>query len=177
MADVCTVRQSCSLVSVEFDDDAVADYFEDQVDAGRSPEQFGRLWLHTHPGDSAEPSSLDEHTFAKVFGHCDWAVMFILARGGETFARLVVRDARSRVFLDRQLAVGVDWSSMTREGFEFRPGAWLEEYTANVRAESEWSLTKSGPAAPDAFRDSDAWLDAWADLEELYEEEVGDESL
>ena len=47
-----------------------------------------RLWLHTHPGSSAQPSGTDEATFERVFGQCDWAVMFILARGGETYARL-----------------------------------------------------------------------------------------
>ena len=30
----------------------------------------------------------DEETFARVFGRSDWAVMFILARGGQSYARL-----------------------------------------------------------------------------------------
>src|SRR3954470_15664559 len=45
--DVQLVRQTCTWVRVEFDDEEVANYFDDQVDAGRRPEQFGRLWLHT----------------------------------------------------------------------------------------------------------------------------------
>ena len=57
------------------DDEAVSVFFEDQVDLGRKPEQFFRLWCHTHPGDSPDPSSIDEETFARVFGRCDWAVM------------------------------------------------------------------------------------------------------
>ena len=40
------------------------------------------------PDDCPSPSSVDEETFARVFGGCDWAVMFILARGGATYARL-----------------------------------------------------------------------------------------
>jgi hypothetical protein len=83
-----TVPQATTCVSVAFDDAAVADFFEAQVDAGRKPEQFGRIWLHTHPGDSPTPSGTDEHTFTDVFGRCDWAVMFVLAQGGETYARL-----------------------------------------------------------------------------------------
>ena len=51
--EVWTVGQRCSMASVKFDDAAVADYFEEQVDRGRSPERFGRVWLHTHHGDSA----------------------------------------------------------------------------------------------------------------------------
>ena len=31
---------------------------------------------------------MDEETFARSFGVCDWAIMFILARGGKTYARL-----------------------------------------------------------------------------------------
>lgn len=86
--DVCLIRQSCTVVSVKFDDAAVAEFFEEQVTAGRKPEQFARIWIHTHPGDSASPSHVDERTFRRVFGRCDWAVMFILAQGGQTYARI-----------------------------------------------------------------------------------------
>ena len=89
--DLRLVRQTCTSVSVAFDDRAVADMFDEQVDLGRRPEQFARIWIHTHPGSSAVPSALDEATFQDVFGRCDWAVMFILARGGATYARLQFR--------------------------------------------------------------------------------------
>jgi len=49
-------------VTVEFDDAAVADFFDEQVDQGRRPEEFSRIWLHTHPGASAQPSHTDEET-------------------------------------------------------------------------------------------------------------------
>jgi proteasome lid subunit RPN8/RPN11 len=78
--DVRLVTQRCDWASVEFEDSAVADYFDEQVDRGCAPEEFGRIWVHTHPGGSAEPSLVDEETFARVFGACDWAVMFIRAR-------------------------------------------------------------------------------------------------
>ena len=86
--DFVTVKQDVTVASVAFDDQAVTDFFDAQVDAGRKPEQFERIWLHTHPGNSAEPSCTDEMTFARVFGSCQWAVMFIIARGGKTTARL-----------------------------------------------------------------------------------------
>ncbi len=89
--DVALVNQRCDWASVELEDAAVADYFDRQVDAGRTPEEFGRIWVHTHPGGSAEPSTTDEETFARVFGGCDWAVMFIVANGGSTYARLQFR--------------------------------------------------------------------------------------
>ncbi len=89
--DIRIVRQTCTSISVAFDDAAVAEFFDGQIDARRRPEQFGRIWIHTHPGVSAEPSHVDEETFRRVFGPCDWAVMFILARGGATYARLRFR--------------------------------------------------------------------------------------
>jgi len=86
--DLALIPQITSPVSVEFDDHAVADYFEQQVALGYRPEQFARIWVHTHPGSCPLPSATDEATFARVFGRCDWAIMLILARGGATYARL-----------------------------------------------------------------------------------------
>ena len=45
--DFVTVKQAVSCVSVSFDDEAVADFFDAQVDAGRRPEQFARTWCHS----------------------------------------------------------------------------------------------------------------------------------
>jgi proteasome lid subunit RPN8/RPN11 len=86
--DVQLVQQNCTQVTVEFDDQSVADFFDRQVDAGFRPEEFARVWIHTHPGTSARPSQTDEDTFARVFGSSDWALMFILAQEGECYARL-----------------------------------------------------------------------------------------
>ena len=66
----------------------MADYFDGHVDQGRTPEEFGRIWIHTHPGDSPFPSGTDEETFDRCFGSADWALMLIVARGGATYARL-----------------------------------------------------------------------------------------
>ena len=53
--DVRLVRQRCSSVTVQFDDVAVTDFFDEQVDRGLPPERFARVWIHTHPGNSASP--------------------------------------------------------------------------------------------------------------------------
>ena len=55
ITDVVLVPQQCTSVTVKFDDAGVADYFDAQVDLGRRPEQFARLWLHTHPAESVRP--------------------------------------------------------------------------------------------------------------------------
>ena len=89
--DFVTVRQDVSPVTVRFHDDAVADFFDRCVDDGLETQQCGRIWCHTHPGNCVQPSQTDEETFARVFGSCDWALMFILARGGASYARLRFR--------------------------------------------------------------------------------------
>ncbi len=86
--DVCLIQQLATPVTVTFDDTAVADFFDAQVDRGFAPQQFARIWIHTHPGISPQPSRTDEETFARVFAECDWSVMFILTRSGDHYARL-----------------------------------------------------------------------------------------
>jgi hypothetical protein len=141
-----TVRQIATAISVEFDDAAVADFFESQVDAGRKPEQFARLWCHTHPGSSPIPSGTDEHTFMDVFGRCDWAVMFILAQGGKTHARL-----RFNVGPGGQIAIPtlVDFAHPFPGSDQ---AAWAREYDQNIQALSfaDWGIQNSSQAAPSA---------------------------
>ena len=148
--DVQLVRQTCTQVTVEFDDESVADFFDHQVDAGLRPEQFARIWIHTHPGDSARPSSTDEETFARVFGGSDWALMFILAREGECYARLQFNvGPRSSQELDVQIDYsqpfdGADWE------------AWDEEYLANVQSQDwlqpRWCDVQDGSVLPASSR-------------------------
>ena len=126
--DFVTVKQDVSIVSVAFDDEAVADFFDDQVDAGRKPNQFARIWLHTHPGNSAVPSATDEETFLRVFGSCEWAVMFTLAEGGRTFARL-----RFNVGPGGEMAIPVEVDYSQPFGPSDRK-AWEAEFKANIRA-------------------------------------------
>ena len=73
--DIRLVRQRCTSVTVQFDDVAVADFFDEMVDRGLRPERFARVWIHTHPGDSASPSCVEEQTFVRSFGRSDWAIM------------------------------------------------------------------------------------------------------
>ena len=155
MEDFITIKQEVSAASVSFDDDAVADFFDTQVDAGRKPEQFARVWLHSHPGNSPTPSSVDEETFRRVFGRCQWAVMFIVAKGGKSFARLRFGVGPGGQVL---IPVEVDYSQ------PFGPSdhdAWEAEYKTNIKAGKpdsifgstmdDWGLAEdlSGYTCPD----------------------------
>jgi proteasome lid subunit RPN8/RPN11 len=135
ITDFVTVRQHVTAVTVEFEDEAVADYFDRCVDQGLQPGRFARIWLHTHPGWSPDPSSVDEETFARVFGGCDWAIMFIIGRTGKTFARLQFFAGPGGQLL---LPVTVDWEAwptLLIEQIEEVPGLmaeWIAEYADNV---------------------------------------------
>ena len=130
--DVRLIGQQTTIVSVEFDDEAVADFFDEQVDAGLLPERFFRLWLHTHPGDSAVPSSVDEETFQRVFGRCDWAVMAILAQEGQTYARLRFNAGPGGQI---EIPVRIDY---TRPFPDADPDGWQREYERCVHALDVW---------------------------------------
>jgi len=128
--DFITVKQEVTPVSVKFDDEAVADLFENQVDLGRRSEQFARIWLHSHPGDSPEPSIIDKETFERVFGGCQWAVMFILARNNHTYAKLSFNVRPGGYVL---IPTAIDYSH------EFGPSSrkeWDAKYSANIQVKN-----------------------------------------
>ena len=140
-----TVEQEVSCVSVKFDDEAVSKFFDEQVDLGRKPEQFARIWLHTHPADCPQPSATDENTFKRVFGNCQWTVMCIVAQDGSTYARLSFNVGPGGQIL---IAAEVDYS-MAFGATDH--SAWDAEYNVNVSA-TEWLntplLPQERPAAP-----------------------------
>lgn len=127
IVDVVLVPQRASMAFVTFDDAAVADHFDQQVDTGRTPEEFARIWLHTHPGHSPQPSPTDERTFSRVFAGCDWAIMGILARGGASYARLHFSAGPSGSF---RIPVEVDYEGPFAASDE---EAWRAEYQRCVQ--------------------------------------------
>jgi proteasome lid subunit RPN8/RPN11 len=130
VTDFAVVKQKCSGATVKFDDAAVADFTDDAVDAGMQPWQVSRIWIHTHPGSSPNPSFMDEDTFDRGFGDCDWSVMFIIARNQAAYARLVVGDGQARA--EQAIPVEVDY----RADFGHSDGeAWGKEYKEKVTEE------------------------------------------
>jgi proteasome lid subunit RPN8/RPN11 len=128
-----TVPQDVTPVSVSLRDDAVAELFDRSVDSGLPPDRFARIWLHTHPGASPAPSGVDEATFGRAFGACDWAVLFILGRTGRTYARLMFAAGPGGA---RPLRCAVDWScwpgQLTGDDLGDRVNAWRHEYARNI---------------------------------------------
>lgn len=134
LEDILVIGQRATPATVAFDDAAVADLFDRMVDLEVPPNRFARVWLHSHPGASATPSSVDEATFARVFGACDWAVMGILSRTSNTYARLQVNAGPG---CSQELPIVVDWqawpkclSSLT---LDTQAMMWRQEYEQHVK--------------------------------------------
>ena len=144
--DIQLIKQLCTTVTVKFDDISVADFFDNQVDQQRTPEQFGRIWIHTHPGKSADPSYVDEETFMRSFGNADWAIMFILAQGGASYARMRFNVGPGG---ETMLPVQVDCSTHFPASNQH---AWQEECHNHVTITDDWGLRK-----PQHFLDYDPY--------------------
>jgi hypothetical protein len=176
--DLAVPKQKVSAVTVSFDDLSVGDYFEDCAERGIQPSRCGRVWIHTHPGSSALPSSVDEETFARVFGSCDWAVMAIMARGGASYARLSFSAGPGG---STNIPIEVDWPRMSQDLVE-REGkldelfsGWMDEYGSRICPEV-WLPIREGitvsPANP-----SLAHLDPRVELDELYDRMLVEEEI
>ena len=130
VTEFVTVKQIDSVVSVSLDDSAVADYFDQQVDLGRQPDQFARIWLHTHPGFSPDPSPTDIDTFQTVFGRMDWAIMVIVAKDDKTYASIQFTVGPG---VEVKIQTSVDWA-VPFGGADH--AEWEAEYDRNIIAQT-----------------------------------------
>lgn len=151
--DIAFLQQVNTGASTLLNDEAVADHFDDQVDAGRKPNQFARIWLHTHPGAHfgkntqrirkivgnddfliPSPSGVDEATISRVFGDCDWAVMFIYGGGATGYARLVLKKP-----VDGQIVMPVEMQRKGKDPTKKDFKKWKQEFEKNI-TEKKWNL-------------------------------------
>ena len=103
----------------------------------------------------------DEETFGRVFGRSDWAVMFILACDGQSYARLRFNvGPRAAV----EIPVGIDYA---RPFSGCEPERWEQEYLANLLPQPP--VGKTPPAlkpvleSPFYEEPSDEWYASWCD--------------
>lgn len=146
------VPQRASIATVEFDDAAVADHADRYADAGVEPNRSLRVWIHTHPGESATPSSIDEETFARSFGGCDWAAMLIQGRGEENYCRLRFNAGPGGEVV---VPVVFDWASLPAwlgqnpDRIEDLVRGWAAELDQCVVAEPQhWTLRDLHEVSP-----------------------------
>jgi proteasome lid subunit RPN8/RPN11 len=156
--DIRLVQQQCSWAHVAFDDNAVANFFDDMVDEEYRPEQFARIWIHTHPGDCPRPSMTDERTFERVFGRSDWAVMFILAKGGDCYMRL---RSNAGPGIEVEGLAEVDFSRPFEGSAEQE---WELDYLENVQVDRDQH--SAGRRMFTTASDDELW-DAWYEYAEM----------
>jgi hypothetical protein len=109
--DFKLVKQRSTYAFVKFTDEGIDEHMTYCVDNEIDLQRGMRIWIHTHPGQSAQPSFTDENTFKDQdsLGQCDWAVMFILSRTNETYARLRFSAGPGGQIM---LPVEIDWSTV-----------------------------------------------------------------
>ncbi len=142
--DFIMPRQTCSAAYFDPDMMHVSDMMAEFATQGILPSRWMRVWIHTHPGESCEPSSKDEQTFKEDFGNQDWAVMLIMGKTGKFYARLKVRTDDG-IYAEQLVPVGRYW----HKGWKLPPNfeeLWEAEYVAKVR---KWTAPpKAVPSIP-----------------------------
>lgn len=148
VTDFITVPQECTNITTEMDDEGVADYFEDMFEKGLQPCEYGRIWIHTHPGMGVVPSEQDEECLKKVFGKCEWAMMMILGGGSKEYTTSCRLRFNVGPGADVILPVEVDWTG------EFpcaRHDEWEQEYVKNVKMVCMYSVGTELAAAGSTY--------------------------
>lgn len=66
----------------------VLEFLAREIERELPVDRCARVWIGTRPGRSARPTSAEVATFARLFGAVPWCVLFLVAHGGATYARL-----------------------------------------------------------------------------------------
>lgn len=138
VTDLVLVKQKVSSVRVEFNMEHVAETMHTFADKyGVTPDQWLRVWVHTHPFDSCEPSSVDETTWDNLFDTKSSGVMVIVSETDRIYARAVVRA--DGVALVKRLKVVKPlprkWGRLCTDD---NVKKWEEEYDELVSEDSGW---------------------------------------
>jgi proteasome lid subunit RPN8/RPN11 len=157
VTDFILIKQKCTGASFDFDSEDMADYAERMMDIGMPPWTCQNILLHSHPGNCPQPSGTDEENFRKAFSHPYWAIMFIIARGGEIYCRLKINVGPGVV---KELKIAVDWN-VPFNGSNIE--AWNNEYKDKVQIEKfcmtgkEGGITRSCLVQDDKPDDDPLW--------------------
>jgi len=88
--DAELVRAACSSVSVDITSEELLEFYQRMAEKGIYPSQL-RVWWHTHPKMTADPSHIDFDTFDELNQDRALGVMYILGEDHET-CHLSIRD-------------------------------------------------------------------------------------
>ena len=122
------VEANCTPASVEFTESGIADFFDKMDERNLQPNQYFRIWIHTHPTFSPKPSGTDENTFNETFGTTDFAIMLIVASANSTYAR--IRMTVNGITIQQEANVQIDWQ-IPCEASDIN--SWEDEYKQNIK--------------------------------------------
>ena len=158
ITDFVLIKQKCTSVSFDLDQNDIAEYVERMTDNGLPAWAYMNILCHSHPGNDPSPSGVDEDNFEEAFSHPHWAIMFIIAKNGETYCRIKTNVGPG---VTKELNVTIDYGE-TFPGTDIK--SWNEEYKSNV---TEVKFLMTG-AEDVCFSDQDdpMW---WNEEEEIWE--------
>lgn len=134
--DFVMVEQECTSVFCELDGADANRMMAEMAELGITADRCCRIWIHTHPGNSAQPSSVDESTFDDNYSSAPWSVMAILAKGGETYARIQYKVRSSAPFGDETEMYADELKWQVDYSLPFNAScheAWDSEYDTNLK--------------------------------------------
>jgi proteasome lid subunit RPN8/RPN11 len=150
------VKQEVSGATVELDKEDSSRFMEEMTDKGFSPWQYAGNWIHSHPGNSASPSLVDEENFNKNFSLCDVAIFFIIAKGGDKYCRVRHNTGPG---IEVTISTEIDYSCPFPASDKT---AWEAEYKDKVTESKSFIMMGDGNSNFD-------WMKNWKkDPERLY---------
>ena len=136
LEDIQLPKQKVSVVTVDFDDAGLLEYADrmeaKDIDVARST----KIWMHTHPGPSPDPSRTDEQTFARLVSQLDmgdWMIMYILGTTGKYYCRQDLKHENGIFQREMDVEIG-EWDIYDE---------WRKEYESLVTIESSIITYKS----------------------------------
>ena len=142
--DIVMLDQVNSSTYTEMTDEAMNKYYEEHFNKEEKIGEFGCVWLHTHPGDSCNPSSTDEETFKTTFGRHPWALMLILGKSGAMYGRI----KNNFPAIEQEVDVVIDW---TQWESILHPCDWAEQYVIHVKEKQVEQCSRSGYSIGEHF--------------------------
>lgn len=157
--DIFLVKHEADAGSFDFDPDAMNAFQVRMKDEfGLEPDQCMRIVVHTHPGQSATPSTVDWKNFGEELANQDWSIQLIFGKGNpdgqttpEIDATLRVRTLpafhqesnQAPIWVDVQMRIFVEALKGEKQAYltlndappdlllKLPIEAWMEEYKEN----------------------------------------------
>jgi len=129
MEEFHTIKQECTGSSVDIDDEDIGRYFDEQVNRGKQPKDFARIWIHTHPDGVTQPSGVDTNTQESGLGGASWTIMMVVVGEG-AIARIRVIPFGNYA-TEGEIPVRIDWTERPFGGSDFE--GWGREFDKNIK--------------------------------------------